>query len=272
MWVRFPATDPVAGASVLYYTHLVRQHVLNNVMLILADLYSPDINQRNFNAKELGIDSREYLSTCPDPALEQFENYPYDIEYKCNSRGFRGSEWSTDVNQLKQSIWCIGDSFTFGVGVAYEHTWPYVLEQKTNTTAINVGMHGVGNTWLVEQALYIINEISPKTVVLHWTYTHRRKVFLWEYVHNQSSTEQEDADLLINCVRDVEQNKKSTNIIHSFIPDFHDDSEQLYRRICDTFNNIKIVPCINPLDYGRDSHHYGKTTADKFVSDIIQLI
>jgi hypothetical protein len=240
--------------------------------MILKNLYAINESQRHFHSTELGIDSRQYQSTCAGDALLRFDNYPYNIEYKCNSRGFRGPEWPDDVRELNDSIWCIGDSFTFGVGVPYEHTWPYLLQQKTSQRAINMAVNGVGNTWLVETASEVLNELTPSTMIFHWSYTHRRKKHLWDYDHYQNTTVEEDADLLISCIQQVESIKGSTKTIHSFIPKFHGDCDGLYDMISETFNDIKIIPYIVPIDYGRDNHHYDKLTAEKFVDNIIELL
>ena len=39
---------------------------------------------------------------------EHFLNYPYEIEYTHNSRGFRGPEWPSKIDDI---CWCVGDSF-----------------------------------------------------------------------------------------------------------------------------------------------------------------
>jgi hypothetical protein len=240
--------------------------------MILRKLCALNKDQINFYGTELGIDSRQYQITCFGEALKHFDNYPYSIEYKCNNRGFRGPDWPTDVQELNDAIWCIGDSFTFGVGVPYEHTWPYILREKTGRRTINTSANGVGNTWLVEIANELFTEIEPKIMVLHWSYTHRRKRHLWDYAHYQNTTIEEDADLLISCIREIENNRRNVKIIHSFIPKFHGDCQALYQRIRNEFPDINSIPYIEPIDYGRDSHHYDKLTAEKFVDNIIELL
>ena len=39
--------------------------------------------------------------------LTDYFNYPYKVNYKFNSRGFRDNEWP---NNLNDRVWCIGDS------------------------------------------------------------------------------------------------------------------------------------------------------------------
>lgn len=114
-----------------------------------------------------GIDSPE---RCPD--LKRFESYPHPVQYQHNSRGFRDDEWPED---LVNAIWCVGDSFTLGIGSARHCTWPYVLQQATGTRTINVSMDGASNNWMARQAWHILKSIQPRAMVIHWSYLHRRE-------------------------------------------------------------------------------------------------
>lgn len=134
-------------------------------MMILPDF---KLHSRiNLIEKYTGIDT---IELCLDDAT--FKNYPYDFVYQYNSRGFRDAEWPND---LKNSIWCIGDSYTVGLGAPIEHTWPYILQQQISRT-INVSMDGASNQWISRKTVRLINEITPKIIVLQWSYIHRREL------------------------------------------------------------------------------------------------
>jgi hypothetical protein len=117
-----------------------------------------------------GSDSEE---NCLD--LTHFKKYLQPIEYRYNSRGFRDQEWPDTVEQLKECIWCIGDSFTVGIGSPLEHTWPYLLQQATNQRTINISMDGASNEWISKIASTIADTIQPKNMVIMWSYLHRRE-------------------------------------------------------------------------------------------------
>jgi len=117
-----------------------------------------------------GIDS---IENCLDKT--HFKNYPYKVEYSHNSRGFRDAEWPDSVEELKNAIWCIGDSFTVGVGSPLAHTWPYLLQQQTGRRCINVSMDGASNEWIARKTQSIINEVAPANIVIMWSYTNRRE-------------------------------------------------------------------------------------------------
>jgi hypothetical protein len=220
-----------------------------------------------------GIDKFEH---CLDK--KHFDNYPYQVEYVYNSRGFRDQEWPTDLDKLRSSIWCIGDSFTAGVGSPLEHTWPYLLQQQAGQRTINVSMDGASNDWIARKAIRVINTISPGTVVIHWSYLHRREEEQSDTNKDDESrvkqyavreTNQSDLDNLIKNINDVERcADKKYKLIHSFIP------------MCAPFNIIipvsnftaVSIPQLTNIDYARDYHHYDIKTANFFVKQIIDII
>jgi hypothetical protein len=139
--------------------------------MILPDfILSRKVNQ---SWQYTGMDS---LELCLDK--KHFLSYPYNITYNYNSRGFRDAEWPNTVEELKNAVWCVGDSFTVGVGSPVEHTWPYMLQQNMNMRTINVSMDGASNNWIARKVVKILTEIVPKTVIIHWSYIARREIDL----------------------------------------------------------------------------------------------
>ena len=114
-----------------------------------------------------GMDSLEH---CNDP--QHFQNYPWPIVYQYNSRGFRDQEWP---NNFQDVIWCVGDSFTVGIGSPLEHTWPWLLSQHLNRRIINVSMDGASNQWIARRASEILASGLASHMVIQWSYTHRRE-------------------------------------------------------------------------------------------------
>jgi hypothetical protein len=117
-----------------------------------------------------GMDSIEH---CIDK--NYFKQYPHPITYNYNSRGFRDQEWPNNLEELKQATWCVGDSFTVGLGSPVTHTWPYMLQQTLQKKTINVSMDGASNNWIARKVLKILTQIQPELIVIHWSYLHRRE-------------------------------------------------------------------------------------------------
>ena len=114
----------------------------------------------NLRAKFSGMDSD---AKCPDK--KQFKSFPYEVDYHYNSRGFRDLEWPDSLDELKQSIWCIGDSFTVGIGSPIDHTWVRQVELKTKKRCINISLDGASNFWIARQAKHILTTINPKIII-----------------------------------------------------------------------------------------------------------
>jgi hypothetical protein len=108
---------------------------------------------------------------------KRFAQYQHNITYDYNSRGFRDDEWPDIFDDV---IWCVGDSFTAGVGVPVEHTWPQLLSKHITQRTINVSLDGASNNWIARQVNTIINSYNPKTIVVHWSFISRREKTLTE--------------------------------------------------------------------------------------------
>lgn len=183
-----------------------------------------------------GIDSYD---CCVDKAY--FKSYPYKIEYVYNSRGFRDQEWPTDISDLQNAVWCIGDSFTVGLGSPIEHTWPYQVGQTLDKRIINVSMDGASNHWIARKALDIVNIINPATIIIQWSYIHRYELndpTLTDEDRRQhfDSLDYNDLELgrkFLELIKNLESKKQNTNIIHSFIPKFgiKTDIEGIWKQI-----------------------------------------
>lgn len=277
----------------------------------------------NQNFKYFGIDSPDF---CVDQ--EFFKNYPHTIDYQYNSRGFRDDEWPDNLHDLQNAIWCVGDSFSIGLGSPVEHTWPYILQQTSGTRTINVSMNGASNMWMSRRTTDILKEIQPKRIVIQWSFLHRRERTVeeaqkiqwqdfynrhkesswppmpdienintlpehvlnitqgihnnyWQVITDQmrllhfdrpTTTEQDDIDNVIQCIRQVEANKGNTQIIHSFIPAACPlDSMQDFLIALDSLD-LQSIGLVEQLDFARDKFHYDINTSKKIVNNLLTLI
>ena len=169
--------------------------------MILADFILP--SRANQRWPYSGIDGPEH---CLDK--KHFESYPYTVEYNYNSRGYRDQEWPTDTQNLKQAIWCVGDSFTVGVGSPMSHTWPWILQQTTQHRTINVSMDGASNNWIARKAIRVLQEISPKIIIIQWSYIARRESGLEECLNREWDRFYQNTrdDSWPDCARDQQHN------------------------------------------------------------------
>ena len=73
-------------------------------------------------------------------------------------------EFENNVVVKKTDIMTIGDSFTHGIDVNCEESWPYILGQLSNKNVVNYGVPGYG----IDQAIlsYIYSTIDADTIIL----------------------------------------------------------------------------------------------------------
>ena len=220
-----------------------------------------------------GMDS---LSLCFDK--NHFIDYPKQISYKYNSRGFRDSEWPT--TNLHDAIWCFGDSFTAGLGQPQHETWPALLQQKTNTKTINISLDGASTNWIARHVLYVLQEIRPKNIVIQWTYLPRRESLnthlsdMDRRVQSRVKSFSQDIENFVECLHTIDNANVCTNIIHSWIPRFYPVDREIFIEIIKTYFGIELntINNIERLDIARDYHHYDIKTATAYVNSYIKLL
>lgn len=210
-----------------------------------------------------GVDMLEH---CLDK--QYFKQYPYRVNYNFNSRGFRDSEWPSELKELQNAVWCVGDSFTVGIGQPFDHIWPQVLQNNINKRTISVAMDGASNQWIARQAQQIAQHIQPVNMVIMWSYFHRREhpdsVLTDEdrrmhYCDDRTVSWQQDIQNFNNCLSLLEN--FGTNILHSFVP----YSIALLGNTID-YLNLKGIGEIHQLDKARDGLHFGIETSQQISS------
>lgn len=222
--------------------------------MILPDFILPSYQNKIY--VELGMDDYKF---CIDK--KHFISYPYNIRYKFNDRGYRDLDWPEDIDQLKRAIWCIGDSFTLGLGSPLEHTWPYLLQKETNRRIINVSLNGASNNWISRKTLDILNIICPDTVVIHWSYTHRREKPIeeihkakWKEFYNNVKDESwpKDPESIDELPANIQEEINSQHDTSNWRNQFFDEERRefvgggpvdssYFKDIEDTVNNVAAV-------------------------------
>lgn len=186
-------------------------------MMILPDFVLE--SRRYLQCRESGIDS---LKHCLDK--NYFRNYPNQVEYSYNSRGFRDTEWPADT-ELKHAVWCLGDSYTVGLGSPYNHTWPYLLSQKLSRRCINVSLDGASNQWIARKIKCLLESVNPSLICVQWSHLHRCEhpdVRRTDEDRRQHVAKEISMDnqyqIFSDILQSIEDSKGVTKIIHSVIP------------------------------------------------------
>lgn len=242
---------------------------------MLNELYLETLADQCFSEYE--IDS---YAKCVDKA--KFLSYTKPVFYMFNDRGFRDDNWPNDI---KSSIWCLGDSFTVGMGQPADETWPNIVQKQLARRSINVSMNGASNDWIARKGSSILSHTTPHALLIQWTYLHRREHpdvarndedRRLHYVKGTGldvNKDQRDFENFIKNLNTLETLKHSTKIIHSFVPNFCDtaeNEERIFDYLCT--NNVQFFKPIQHIDYSRDGHHYDVKTASVYAENYCSLL
>lgn len=226
------------------------------------------IKTANAITSTTGVDSIEH---CMD--VNRFKSWTKSVTYMYNYLGYRDNEWPED---LSNRTWCLGDSYTLGLGQAFEDTWPQLLSKKINNIVINVSMNGASNDWIARRAVYILKTFQPESLLIQWSFLHRRETAntilpdedraIW-----YDTKDSKDLENFLKNLNLVEQVRGTCKIVHGFIPNFCDfnSTEKLHDKIYHHLNtnNIAYFTSLNQLDFARDGHHYDILTADAYATN-----
>jgi len=203
-------------------------------------------------SKNSGMDT---LEGCFDK--DHYQSYTKDISYRYNSRGFRDYEWPEDLSDV---VWCVGDSFTVGIGQPFEETWPQVLDKETGKRCINLGEDGCSNDTMSLRIQEICKLYNPKLIVVMWSYLHRRRVNNKNVHHdvNDFGLEKDIANFSKNFKI---VNELPTKIINLTIPLAFDDVKYVKEK-------YKSIIFTRNIDYARDHYHFDVKTS-RGVSQLI---
>lgn len=187
---------------------------------------------------------------------QHYQNYPWEVEYRYNQRGFRDADWPFDATDLKHGIWCVGDSFTVGIGAPYDHTWPQMLQQRSGCRTINVSMDGASNDWIARKSQRILQEIQPRHMVIMWSYLARREKpnprLQDEGRRLQfdiTALEQKDIHNFQRCFESVTASAGATDISMFLIPKFaRFDGDRMWNEIKGSDWPFQVPRCVQELE------------------------
>ena len=139
-------------------------------------------------------------SDLPEAMRDDWVHTKDEFFYTINSNNYRATEFNKQDNS--NATICLGDSFTFGIGVRDEDTWPYKLNELLGTVNWNLGSGGSSNKDILYTLhQFISNGYIPKNVYVMWSWSHRK--VLSNKINQFLTTNPVDH---LNCeVGDVEQ-------------------------------------------------------------------
>jgi len=101
----------------------------------------------------------------------QYQTPEFAHSARINSLGFRGREWHVEKAPTTKRILAIGDSFTFGMGVEQDQTWPALLEKRIRADGhaveiANLGRPGADPAAYADVARRAIPLLKPDIILV----------------------------------------------------------------------------------------------------------
>lgn len=189
------------------------------------------------------------------------------ITYAINSQGFRGKDFDSSA----KNIVALGDSFTIGVGLRENETWPYILGEKLALPVHNIAWGGWSCDTLFRMSRYWIPELCPDLVVMLAPSSVRLELLT-------SDTE----ELTVTSHDDISNNNY---LKHWFANDSNSELNRIknimaIEMICKKLN-IRFMCYLqdtemtgrlatDPTNVARDNMHCGTKTHSMFVEKILR--
>ena len=94
------------------------------------------------------------------------------IQYKFNEHGFRSDSFSSTTGAM-----CLGCSISFGTGLPYENTWPYLVSRKLNLSCWNLSQPASSLDTCYRLANHWVPILKPKYIFILTPSMYRREFY-----------------------------------------------------------------------------------------------
>jgi len=173
------------------------------------------------------------------------------VDYKFNDYGYRASfDYKPLLDDKK--IVCIGCSFTEGVGLLEEETWPYLLSQQLGLSYLNLGVAGGSQGYVIWQIMNVLKNIQQDNIFVLSPPTGR----FFELTDTEFENKQS---------WDVETPTETYS-------NFYDLNDFMLESICKAYN----INYLNCMDFGinwklaKDNQHFGVEYQQEIVNNFIK--
>lgn len=162
-----------------------------------------------------GCDTEEsYLKHCKEKSNNWYY-YNNPIEYKLNSFGFR----CNDIEFLEDDyLLFTGCSYTEGVGLHLENTYPHLIAKKLSKTYYNLAIGGTGPDIVKHNLIMFLSYMYkiklPKYIIIQWPDFSRLTFFNKNFKRHHINP----YNNLPNLFRELEENEllENTNIFNRY--------------------------------------------------------
>lgn len=130
--------------------------------------FTTTASNKNFKFYKGCDDEESYLKHCEIKSKDWYY-YNNPIDYNINSFGFR----CNDIEFLEDDyLLFTGCSYTEGVGLHLENTYPYIVAKKLNKTYYNLALGGTGPDIVKHNLIMFLSYMHkiklPKYIIIQW--------------------------------------------------------------------------------------------------------
>ena len=117
----------------------------------------------------------QYLADYHNPKLPERYRLDGDWGYEINSLGYRGEEYCPDA---EKHIFACGCSYTYGMGIRWHQTFPYVFKEKyaeihrlklEEVNLLNFSQQGASNDYIARTAMTQCAALKPDLLLVLFT-------------------------------------------------------------------------------------------------------
>jgi hypothetical protein len=251
--------------------------------------YVQSLLKENFFTKDIPYGNQIYKNQKLDKLpSEKIYNNKQIFTYNFDNYGYRYDETPYDLTKNKK-IFCFGCSETFGHGVQYKETWPFLLNNYFNNYNIyNYGVEGSSNNSIFRRIYQLlkyleINNMSyPEYIFIYFTSFDRDELVCiknknikilnlgrWSGKKFENFIKSKDSlHSMFEFIRNfkfIEEMCAGKNIKmywSSWSPQFKILSKKILTNYlnCNTLLHNNYLHICPRLDYSRDKTHVGKKT------------
>ena len=225
----------------------------------MGQLVASDKNLPSSEQYFLQTDSEENYD------INQPSNYTKtSIKYKFNSYGFRTNEFI--LPKTLPVILVLGCSFTLGIGLKEEDTWPTIFQQTyfPEYTLYNLGLGGASADTVARLAINFIPILKPDIVAVFWPNMCRYEIV--ETSHIRFAGPWLDEELILKKLlnqTDLYNNQQKNKVILDLLQKIY--QFELLQLDADDFNQTIYEGMKLNSDRARDNTHISNCFHDKYL-------
>lgn len=286
------ANPTIEGLTTFFHTHYIQFY--NSL-----DDIKPNVTQEYLKQTQTPV-TVDYITTVEkEVSLKAIKKgltdyKEKDVNYTINNWGLRESKY--DIKNIQLDLAAFGCSFTFGVGLPLQDTWPCITGNMLNWSYGNFALPGSSTSKIVRTFEAYAEVNPPKTAIVLFPSFGREELILqqrngeygiYEYIPNHTPTYDQVINLHKSYQKSIDFNFQEALAIKNFklikyIAAHHNIQlyvsswdPETYKIVQESFDSKQVLPKYDFVSrnppYARDGSHPPRSANEKFATEIANL-